>query len=204
MGGPPRFFETAGKKLLIALLSEGLIPSSRVLDIGCGCLRGGYWLIHFLDSGCYFGVEPNVEMLEAGQRILLEPGLAELKKPRFDHNADFDVEVFGVKFDFFVARSIWTHTSKRQIQTMLDGFSDATNAGGVFLTSYVRATMFKKDYMGTEWAGRSHESNTPRLVYHSFGWIRTECTRRGLIAEEIKERAYTFGGQTWIRIKHSC
>ncbi|CAG0947608.1 hypothetical protein ANRL1_04330 [Anaerolineae bacterium] len=101
LGGPLQVFETAGRKLLTVLLSEGLTPSSNVLDIGCGCLRGGYWLIHFLDEGCYFGIEPNTEMLEAGINIVLEPGLADLKRPRFDHNAEFDFAIFKEKFDFF-------------------------------------------------------------------------------------------------------
>lgn len=204
LGGPARLFETAGQKSLITLLSEGLNPNCKVLDIGAGCLRGGYWLIHFLDEGCYFGIEPNAEMLEAGCRILLEPGLADLKKPRFDHNADFDFTVFGETFDFFVARSVWTHASKQQIQAMLDGFVSTSNSGGIFLTSYVKPTIFKKEYMGTEWVGRSHESTTPGIVRHSLGWIQAECAKRELIAEEIKGKAYNFGGQTWLRIKHKA
>jgi hypothetical protein len=201
LGGPPQLFETAGRRLLITLLSEGLIPGSKVLDIGCGCLRGGYWLIHFLDKGCYFGIEPNRDMLEAGIRILLEAGLADSKNPRFDHNADFDFTVFEEKFDFFVARSIWTHASKGQIQTMLDGFVATANKEGIFLTSYIKPRWFRKDYSGAQWVGRSHESDTPGIVRHSFGWIQTECANRGLAAEEIREKAYNFGGQTWIRIK---
>ena len=150
LGGPAKLFETAGRKLLITVLSEGLTPSSKVLDIGCGCLRGGYWLIHFLDKDCYFGIEPNIDMLEAGIRILLEPGLSDLKKPMFDHNTDFDFMIFKEKFDFFVARSIWTHASKQQIQTMLDGFVSTANTEGIFLTSYLKPTLFKKDYKGTK------------------------------------------------------
>ena len=70
--------------------------SDLVLDIGCGCLRGGYWLIHFLGKGCYFGIEPNKEMLEAGTRILLEPELEDLKKPKFDFNSNFDFMVLNI------------------------------------------------------------------------------------------------------------
>ncbi len=202
LGGPAKLFSTAGRKQLITLLSQGLTPQSNVLDIGCGCLRGGYWLIHFLDKGNYFGIEPNVEMLEAGVRILLEPGLTDLKDPTFDHNTTFDFTVFGEKFDFFVARSIWTHASKQQIEAMLDGFVSTANSNGLFLTSYRRATLFKKDYMGTEWVGKSHNSNKPGMVHHRFGWIQQVCEKRQLIAEEIKEEAYNFGNQTWIKINH--
>jgi SAM-dependent methyltransferase len=203
LGGPTNLFETAGRNLLMILLREGLTPSSKVLDIGCGCLRGGYWLIHFLDRGCYFGIEPNTVMIEAGLRILLEPGLADNRQPRFDHNECFDLSVFEEKFDFFVARSIWTHASKQQIQTMLDGFLRTANPKGIFLTSYVRASLFKRDYTGTAWVGRSHTSEAPGVIAHRWGWIQAECAKRGLVAVEIKEKAFNIGNQTWIRIQES-
>jgi hypothetical protein len=143
-------------------------------------------------------------MLEAGLRILLEPGLADLKRPKFDHNADFDFTIFNESFDFLVARSIWTHASKQQIQTMLDGFVRNANRSGIFLTSYIKPKFFLKDYQGTQWIGRSHESDSPGMVCHSFGWIQTACAKRGLVAEELKDKEYNFGFQTWIRIKHKA
>jgi hypothetical protein len=203
LGGPPKLFEIAGRKLLITLLNEGLTPASTVLDIGCGCLRGGYWLIHFLDPGRYFGIEPNVQMLAAGIRVVLEPGLLDLKRPRFDHNAEFDFAVFQQKFDFFIARSIWSHASKQQIESMLDGFLRTSESHSVFLTSYYKATLFNKDYTGLEWVGRSHESNTPGIVYHRFRWIERACAKRKLVARELTNKICNFGDQTWILIKHA-
>lgn len=178
LGGPAKLFSTAGRKQLITLLSQGLTPDSRVLDIGCGCLRGGYWLIHFLGDGNYFGIEPNNEMLKAGIQILLEPGLTNLKNPTYDNNDTFDFSVFGKKFDFFVARSIWTHASKQQIESMLDGFVENANKNARFITSYRRATFFKKDYQGTEWIGISHDSDKPGMVHHNFNWIQKACAKR--------------------------
>jgi hypothetical protein len=55
-----------GRNQLSILLRNGLIFDSRVLDVGCGVLRAGYWLIHFLDPDCYFGIEPNRVILTAG------------------------------------------------------------------------------------------------------------------------------------------
>lgn len=135
VGGPVRDFERVGRLQLITFLKEGLYPDSKILDFGCGCLRGGYWLIHFLEPGCYFGIEPNRTMLEAGIENLLEPGLLETKKPRFDYNTNFDSSSFGERFDFFLARSIWTHASKSQIQQMLDSFVRDPTDNGLFLTS---------------------------------------------------------------------
>jgi hypothetical protein len=200
LGGLPENFESGGRKQIITLLSQGMNPNSKVLDIGCGCLRGGYWCIHFLDEGCYFGIEPNIEMLNGGIRILLEPGLMESKKPRFDNNEVFDFAVFGEKFDFFVARSIWSHASKPQIQQMLDGFVSTAKPESIFITSYLRPTIFKPDYKGATWVGRCHKSSVKGFVHHSLSWIRKECAQRGLDVEEIRQPEYNYFHQIWLRI----
>ena len=201
VGGPVNDFEAVGRLQLTTLLREGLYPDSKVLDIGCGCLRGGYWLIHFLDPGCYCGIEPNRTMLEAGISHLLEAGLIAAKNPRFDCNAEFDSSVFGVVFDFFVARSVWTHASKRHIQKMLDSFVRDSAQTGSFLTSYLRSNWLKRDYSGNNWVGRSHESDAPGMVYHDFHWIQRECRQRRLDVTELKQGIYN--GQIWLKITRS-
>ena len=135
-GGIPQGFSSFGRAQLITLLRQGLNPESQFLEIGCGCLRAGYWFIHLLNPGGYHGIEPNRELLQAGKEILFDPGFLEQKRPSFDHNTEFDLDVFGTRFDFFLARSIWTHASKGQIQSMLDGFLANSNDGAVFLTTY--------------------------------------------------------------------
>lgn len=200
LGGPVKQFENAGRMQLVLLLREGLYPNSKVLDIGCGCLRAGYWLIHFLDPARYFGIEPNRGMVKLGISTFLEPGLLETKKPSFDYNPDFDFSVFAQHFDFFIARSIWTHASKPQIRTMLDGFARHSTDPGVFLASYKPASLLRPDYKGEKWVGRSHKSDRPGMVHHHFAWIQRECAQRGLNVVEIRERAYNFGGQVWLNI----
>lgn len=200
LGGSLDLFETAGRKSLVALIQQGMLPGSKVLDVGSGCLRCGYWLIHFLDRGCYFGIEPNIQMHEAGIRVLLEPDLTTLKEPCFDHNDRFDFSVFQCKFDFVVGRSIWTHASKAQIETMLDSFLEVKTEHGVFLTSYIRPTLFNRDYQGSQWIGRSHQSQVSGIICHRLGWIKAACAKRGLRAVEIKGNPYNFGNQRWLRI----
>src|SRR5258708_35261752 len=58
LGVPIVNFERGGREQLTYLLQAGLAPNSKLVDLGCGVLRGGYWLIHFLDTGCYCGIEP--------------------------------------------------------------------------------------------------------------------------------------------------
>jgi hypothetical protein len=198
LGVPVRDFEKSGRELLVYLLNAGLNPNSKVVDIGCGVLRGGYWLIHFLDRDSYYGIEPHVERLEMGLNTILEPETLETKRPRFDTNPHFDTSIFGERFDFFLAYSIWTHASKSQIQTMLDAFLRDAKDDGVFLTSYLPAGSGRLDYLGDKWNGTSHESDVAGCIYHSLDWIKAECDRRGLVAWELGRDKYH--GQSWIKI----
>lgn len=144
--------------------ARAFYPDSKILDVGCGCLRAGYWLIRLLDSGCYFGIEPHAKMLQAGIDHCLTPALQELKRPRFDTNDRFDFSIFGVKFDVVLARSIWSHASKNQIKAMLDSFAQHANPNAFFLTSYLPHKWFKprqRDYRGGNWVGKSHERSQP-------------------------------------------
>jgi hypothetical protein len=104
LGVPVETFEQAGREQLIALLGAGLCPESRVVEIGCGCLRIAYWLVRFLEPGGYCGIEPARARVEYGLRYLFSAEEIARKRPRFDENARFDTSVFGTRFDYFVAR----------------------------------------------------------------------------------------------------
>ncbi|HVS75020.1 MAG TPA: class I SAM-dependent methyltransferase [Candidatus Acidoferrales bacterium] len=198
LGVPVEGFAKGGREQLIYLLTAGLEPCSKVVDVGCGLLRGGYWLIHFLDPDCYCGIEPHEGRLRIGMQTILEPEILEAKRPRFDVNPRFDTSVFGEKFDYFLAYSVWTHASKPHIRAMLDSFLRDSKEDGVFLASYLPADWRHPDYQGESWFGNSHESDAPGCIYHSFRWIETECRHRGLAAQKL-ERDKTHG-QSWLAI----
>jgi hypothetical protein len=197
-GGPYADFEKVGRMQLYLMIREGLNPWSKVVDIGCGCLRGGYWLIHFLDREGYHGIEPNVEMVQTGVNEIVEKDVLLDKKPRFDHNDRFDTSVFAVKFDAFLARSIWSHASKPQIQIMLDDFVRDGSESAFFLTSYLAARWPWQDYKGLEYRGRSHKCNVTDLVRHKFSWIASECAKRSLQVKRLPDE-FT-NEQEWIKI----
>lgn len=198
LGVPIDGFERGGREQLIHLLMNGLTPASRVLDIGCGVLRAGYWLIHFLEPGGYCGIEPSRERLAVGIETVLEPETYAAKRPRFDSNADFDTSVFGETFDYFLAYSIWTHASQKQIAVMLDGFLRDSNRDSVFLTTFLPASWRNPEYRGESWVGTSHESVQAGCIRHRLSWIRAECRRRDLVVR-VLGRDSTHG-QSWLRI----
>lgn len=196
-GVPIAGFENAGRQQLILLLMSGLEPSSKLVDLGCGVLRGGYWLIHFLERDCYHGIEPHAGRLETGRNMILEPETLQAKRPRFDTNASFDTGVFGTKFDYFLAYSIWTHASKPQIELMLDNFVRDSTPRAVFLTSILPTGWSGRDYRGEKWFGTSHECDVPGCIKHNLKWITGECRRRNLhVCALGRER----DGQTWLTI----
>src|ERR1700730_18632036 len=90
VGGSKRDLERVGRMALEMLLAEGLTPSSRVLDVGCGALRLGYWVMRFLHPGRFFGIEPQQEMLAVGLEQIVEPEVVQRAEARFASNDDFE------------------------------------------------------------------------------------------------------------------
>jgi hypothetical protein len=200
LGVPVSTFEHAGRSQLIELLKHGLRQESKILDFGCGCLRIAYWLVGFLDADGYCGIEPARKRVELGLRYLFTPEALSCKRPRFDYNADFDSSKFGTRFDFFLARSVWPHASKRQIEATLDSFVRHSHTGATFLTSYLPAVSADDDYQDDRWVGTSHECDIPGVVRHRLSWILERCSQRSLVVDELP--GYDCDSQLWLRITH--
>src|SRR3954454_4929189 len=74
-------------------------------------------------------------MVDRGLRDFVPRDVVRIKEPRFDFNDRFDFSVFGTRFTHFLARSVGTHASKRQIATMLKGVREAGRGDAVLLAS---------------------------------------------------------------------
>ncbi len=193
-GGGVELFAEAGKYSFNSLKKNRLKPSSRVLDYGCGALRLGYWLVRFLDPGCYFGIEPTKKFLAAGLKHAVDPELQAEKRPRFHHSGDFDFSVFGEKFDFVVARSIFSHASPEQFSKSMESFRDNSTEDGIMLASYrpLRKRDGKADIVdphphGPDW----------RLRRYGLPYLQERARERGLFADNFDE---PFNGQVWLRL----
>lgn len=196
LGGGEHVYARAGRNQLITLIDQGMTPECRLLDVGCGSLRGGYWTMHYLLPDCYYGLEPEQETVEQGLRHLFDPAVLAYKRPVFRHNDDFDFSVFGVEFDYYIARSIWSHTSQQQIEAMLDSFKLTARKDGAMLVSFIdpgrrpaNATNRWVDRFKPADDGRGTVSQDPR-------WIAQVCADRGLKAR----RLYRDCGQIWLKV----
>jgi SAM-dependent methyltransferase len=119
------------------LVGRGLKPGMRLLDLGCGCLRGGVHFVRYLDPGHYFGMDVNESLLTAGWGELEKAGLRErLPSGNLLANGGFEAWRFGVDFDFVLAQSVFTHLSADWLRSCLGELARCVRPGGQFYATY--------------------------------------------------------------------
>lgn len=195
--GPPLQYDFMGATQFRLLTSLGLREGHSVLDIGCGSLRAGRLLIPYLMPDRYFGIEPNMWLVEDAIDKEIGRDMVTLKRPRFADNADFDLSVFGVLFDVVVAQSIFSHTGRDLFDTAMASIASVLRPGGQALITCIRPEDAANPSIGS--------------LNGSVGWIYPECvvissddvvatgTRVGLRAQPLN---WYHPRQTWYRLVH--
>lgn len=131
-------WDTLGPMQLELLVNHGLKTSHKLLDIGCGSLRGGTHFIRFLDPAHYFGMDLNQTLLDAGYAKELVPLGLQDRLPPTNLIADghFDFSRFGMQFDRAIAFSLFTHLPMDTIRVCLERLATVMVPGGVFYATY--------------------------------------------------------------------
>jgi len=156
--GPPRDYDFMGATQFRLLTTLGLREHHSILDFGCGSLRAGRLLIPYLLPGRYYGLEPNRWLIEDAIARELGPDIIRLKQPTFRHDGDFSAAHFGIKFDFILAQSIFSHASRDIIATALSSFRSCLSDGGLVLATFIPPEII----------GQTEESTTE-------GWSYPDC-----------------------------
>jgi SAM-dependent methyltransferase len=131
-------WDEIGELQLNFLKDQGLQPQHRLVDVGCGALRGGVHFIRYLDPGCYYGIDINRSLIDAGRQELEEQHLA-ARGPNLLVDDNFAVNRFDVSFDFALAVSLFTHLPMNHIVRCLVEVRTALAPGGRFFASYFEA-----------------------------------------------------------------
>jgi SAM-dependent methyltransferase len=112
-------WEQMGRLQLEFLIAHGLQPEHRFLDVGCGSLRAGRYLVNYLEPGHYYGTDINHGLIEAGYELELDdPQRARLPQSNLHATDRFDND-FGVSFDMAIAQSVFTHISLNMMRLCL-------------------------------------------------------------------------------------
>jgi len=120
------------------LKDHGLKPDHCLLDVGCGALRGGIHFARYLNNGHYYGIDINPSLIEAGKKELQDAGLL----PKQSHllvNDKFEARQFGMRFDFAIAQSVFTHLPINDIVRCLAEICGVMKPDGVFFATFFEA-----------------------------------------------------------------
>jgi SAM-dependent methyltransferase len=109
----------------IAFLKQmGLRPHHRVLDIGCGPLRGGFPLIEYLRPGGYTGVDIREAAIAEGKARIEKSRLAD-RKPVLVRSDSFGTEhLQGQGFDYIWVFQVLHHLDDASAQACLTAIAE--------------------------------------------------------------------------------
>lgn len=91
------------------LVNNGLSKDDKLLDIGCGPLRGGVHFIEYLNSGNYFGVDKRELAIIYGEKKVLPDYDLRRKEYTLKTMENFNFQIFDKQFDYIIAQSVFTH-----------------------------------------------------------------------------------------------
>jgi SAM-dependent methyltransferase len=121
-----------GKMQFDYLVSHGLAPGDRMLEIGCGNLRAGWRFIDYLETGNYYGIDISPDILIAAQRTLADRDL-QAKLPHLSPVRDL---TFGflpdAAFTVVHAHSVFSHSPIEVIDECLAHVGRILAPGGFF------------------------------------------------------------------------
>jgi SAM-dependent methyltransferase len=136
--GPADWYDLNGALQFSLLVMLGLREDDRMVDIGCGSLRAGRFLITYLAPERYYGIEPDAHLVAAGIERELGADAVALKHPTFAHRDDFGVGAFEQTFDFALAQSILSHTHEVETRRLLEQVGANLAPRGVFAATFFR------------------------------------------------------------------
>lgn len=137
-------WEEIGQLQFDYLKSHGLQPHHRMLDVGCGTLRGGRHFIAYLEPGGYTGIDISPKAVEAGRQLVADEGLSQ-KRPNLVVSANMDLkfnEFAGSTFDFILAQSVFTHLKPEHIEECFAHVARVMHADSAFYFTYAEADTY--------------------------------------------------------------
>ena len=122
-------WDEIGKLQFDFLLDQGLAPTDRLLDIGCGSLRGGVHFVRYLETSHYFGIDINERHLQGGRAELQRLGLGD-KQATLLCDGCFQFSRFAQQFDLALAQSVFSHLPFNAIMRCLTNVEAVLVPGG--------------------------------------------------------------------------
>jgi len=124
------------------MVKMGLLPEHRLLDVGCGCLRGGVRFIHYLNWNRYAGVDKNQGLLDAGKTEMLK--ILSSRAYNIHQSGNFEFPEHWEKFDYALAQSLFTHLAPGMVSRCISAVASVLKPGGRFYATFFDRAMKKE------------------------------------------------------------
>jgi cyclopropane fatty-acyl-phospholipid synthase-like methyltransferase len=122
------------------LRDHGLAPNHRMLDIGCGTLRGGRHFIRYLETGCYTGFDISSEAIALAKRLVVDEGLVDRRPQLVVTQPALDFAEFAAeRYDVLLAQSVFTHLPAENIAECFAHVGTVLADGGMFWFTFHEA-----------------------------------------------------------------
>lgn len=178
--GPGEYYELIGAHQFCVMIKLGLRDHHRLLDFGCGSLRGGKYFINYLRKWNYVGIEPSVELVRAGIQHELTGGAIDVKRPRFFHWDDFFWadrldDLLENKFDYVLAQSILTHTGRDLVAQIAEEAHRSLTPDGVFAATFFSSlsNSTAEGWLGNSVAGYTEQYMKAVMIEVGFASVDT-------------------------------
>jgi steroid delta-isomerase-like uncharacterized protein len=176
-------WEKEGGKQIAFLKEQGLKPQHYFLDVGCGTLRGGVKVIPYLEAGHYYGVDDGPEVLIGARQALKEAGL-QAKEPHLVEMADFDFPSLQRRFDYALARAVFTDIPLSPIIRCIMNIDKVLVPGGTFYATFWENKEGKFNLNPIDQS--NYITYFDRYPYHyDFGTFEWICEGTGLRVEYL-------------------
>jgi hypothetical protein len=154
--GGADYWEALAKLQFEFMLAKGLKPSDKLLDVGCGALRGGRHFIEYLDPGNYYGIDKHIELIIYGvARELTVPRFRQ-KMPHFVVSDSFEFAKLGSGFTYALAQSLFPSLSAAEIRLCLVRLHEVAADGCQFFATLLKAARPEMETLGTDAGWRPH------------------------------------------------
>tara|TARA_R110000737_G_scaffold332699_1_gene349764 strand:- start:9201 stop:9872 length:672 start_codon:yes stop_codon:yes gene_type:complete len=184
-------WEAIGKLQFQFLLKQGLKPDDRLLDIGCGCLRGGLHFINFLQNKNYFGLDYNDSLITAGRLELEKADLID-KQPLLLVSKNFELNKFECKFKFMISVSLFTHLPINMIlRCLVNVKSQLTNEGSYYSSFFEVANDLElSEYKHDTGGFVTHFDKDP--YHYSYNEMKAIAEKVGLKVDYLGDWGHPF------------
>lgn len=131
-------WDEIGKLQFDFLKKEGLKPHHKLIDIGCGSLRGGIHFIEYLNEFNYYGTDINPNLIELGLTKELNPSFKnKVNTNNFIISKNFDFNFNVDYFDYAIALSVFTHLRKNNVLQCLENLNKKIGSGSFYSTFFI-------------------------------------------------------------------